>query len=727
MSKHYSDLDSIVLGNSQAKLSSADVFTHGVFLTGLKKRAMDDLMAAAEGAPPPSPYAVPVESILAHGELLVSALFGLKSAMDYYSTVVRPCTNRELGRPWAIDSMTRDLLRHLSNLGAVTLSPTQMPVPTQDPLTAVQFLLEKVGSAIRLAESLVGLAGSSPFRYTVESHLKELASTHDELTTQLPLAQNNAPTEVKVARAAFRVQKKLAAEVSPLPGDIVVPGLETEPPEAYFMREQQLQQAQLANENEFLRGQLQQAQQHAAVQQTAAEQATAQTQELGMQLQQTQAQVEQAQMDASANMELAVSAETNAAAQADAKMRVNMRLQQFRQAMADLVSQDPALEEGAGFAETAGPGAPQTSVQQQQAADQAAAEQAAGGGAMPEEVSQEAEQADRAATEAEVQGAQAEQAAAKVGGLIAAVRGKTADDEADRRERMISAAEMGVPGALAGMAAGLNLGHTSKSKAVRLGLPAAGALVGGALLGRQGYSMAKERQQLPNAKEPDAAPSALGALGGVAGGATGAFTGGMLGAVPGLMLRSEAGAAAGSLAGALGGGLYGARTGYRAGNSVAHLEREALMEAVHRAKDKTAGATERLLAADKLPSSALNAMSDAELQGLKPKGPSLLAAAKGKVRDTVRSVGRDAGAGFAEGMASNPRVAEDLGSSLARGGGAALDESLHNGKMMGYARKAGKGALVVGGLGLGALGVNAAANAYRGRKLDQAVKRQGGA
>ena len=104
-------------------------------------------------------------------------------------------------------------------------------------------------------------------------------------------------------------------------------------------------------------------------------------------------------------------AETRAAQHATQKMQLGMRVQQMRQSLAEIATQDPVTETGASANDLAAQGAPSTPDQMAQAEqEQAMAEQ---GGQPPPtgEQQEEAEQADRAAGEAEQQAAQADQAA----------------------------------------------------------------------------------------------------------------------------------------------------------------------------------------------------------------------------------------------------------------------------------------------------------------------------
>lgn len=636
MAAHNDPFDDFILELDRPKVSSSDVLEAGLFLTGLRKRAQDDLSTAIMAAPPPSPYAVPVDQIVMHVAQIVSLLFDINGSGTFYGVTVDFCDPVS----WEASSTARGLLKHVANLGAVNLPPVPGPLPVATKHEALSNIRAKAERLMLSLQNLRGLAGDSPFRFSVEEMLGRWSNILDGLISQERQASTEGGPEAKIARA------------------IKIASIMEDPAALYQMRETQLQAAQVANENEFLRQELAQTQQHAALQQTEAEQLGAQTQQLGMQLEQAQMETQGAKQEAMANMELASSAESNAAAQADAKMRLSMRVQQLRQTLADIVSSDPAAEEGAGFEEVAGAGAPQTSVQQQQAADaeaQAAAEAGAAPGAAPGKAGKEVEEADRAATHAAVQEAQAEQQV-----------GKTAEAEDPKNHRMGG----GVAGMLIGARAGGHLGDMAGRLMERGATPRVG-------------SVSRNR-----------------ALSG----------------------------AAGVLLGAGAGGASGVGFVRRAQESAVRAEK------AKAAKTKTAGATERLLAADALDNATLNAIPEKQLKNI--KGTGLAAKVRSAVGDSLEAGGQRVAKGFVNGVKANvkPDDVRVAGGLVAQGAGNALNKSAVEGEVAQHIARVGasvkkavtgasRGAKIVGAgtLGLGAAG--AGVLAYRGRAVERGLER----
>lgn len=203
---------------------------------------------------------------------------------------------------------------------------------------------------------------------------------------------------------------KRSADEMPMPA----PG---EPaPEAVIMAEQQGLLDQTAAENEALRDELAASQDMATQHAAAAEQAAVQAQQLQQQLAEAQQASEALQAQAAQQMQMVQAQQQEAQMQAqlqaqqaaqhaDAKMRLSIRIQQMRQQLAQMASQDPVSEEGE---------QPQGAVQtpQQQAADAAAQQQ----GMVAPEAAQ--------APEAQAPTAQAPQApqAPKTAALVKAAR-----------------------------------------------------------------------------------------------------------------------------------------------------------------------------------------------------------------------------------------------------------------------------------------------------------------
>jgi hypothetical protein len=175
-------------------------------------------------------------------------------------------------------------------------------------------------------------------------------------------------------------------------------------PEQVILAEQQGMVAQHAAENEALRNEVQVTQGMVAQHAAAAEQATMQAQALEQQLAESQAAAQQVQAQAAeaaaaAQQQVAAATEQtqmhaqSAAQQADAKMRLSIRIQQMRQQLASLASQDPVSEEG----EQPGQALTTPGQDQAAAAQQAATEQ---GMAAPEAPATSAPQAPGAAAPA---------------------------------------------------------------------------------------------------------------------------------------------------------------------------------------------------------------------------------------------------------------------------------------------------------------------------------------
>ena len=121
---------------------------------------------------------------------------------------------------------------------------------------------------------------------------------------------------------------------------------------------------------------------------------------------------DQANQMSQAHQQQAMDAETRAAQHATQKMQLGMRVQQMRQALAEIATQDPVTETASGASDLAAQGAPATpdQIQQQAAAEEQAAAGGEGGEAPPAEAQEEAEQAARAQEDAQQQTAQAENA-----------------------------------------------------------------------------------------------------------------------------------------------------------------------------------------------------------------------------------------------------------------------------------------------------------------------------
>lgn len=228
-----------------------------------------------------------------------------------------------------------------------------------------------------------------------------LLGTQNRLSSPPPAAFKAASQvgDLYLAARQHRLATKIADVVEALQAAPMAPQEPTA--EQVMLQEQQGLLQQTAHENLVLRDELEQhktlVEQHAA----EAEQASAMAQQTQEQLQQAEQAAQEQQMMAeeslmmaqeqaqSAQMEAQQQA-AEAAAQADGKMRLSIRLQQIRQQLADMASQDPVTEEG----EQADP--IMTANQQggmDPMADPAAAEAAAQQGAAPPEAAAQPQQA----------------------------------------------------------------------------------------------------------------------------------------------------------------------------------------------------------------------------------------------------------------------------------------------------------------------------------------------
>jgi hypothetical protein len=208
---------------------------------------------------------------------------------------------------------------------------------------------------------------------------------------------------------------------------VVVPAPNNDSPDAYVARERQLQLDQAVQELAHTKMQLNQTAMMAQQAQAEGQQAQQQLQETDQQIQEVQAQADEANQAAQASQQQAVEAEGRAAQHATQKMQLGMRVQQMRQALAEIATQDPVTETASNANDLAAQGAPATPDQIAQEQEQAAAaeEQAAAGGEAPPpaDAQKEVEQAQRAQEEADQQTGQAEQ---QMGGPAAAPAGPAA-------------------------------------------------------------------------------------------------------------------------------------------------------------------------------------------------------------------------------------------------------------------------------------------------------------
>lgn len=332
------------------------------------------------------------------------------------------------------------LMRRLSVMqpGGVLIPPPASPEPSTDPSAIVEVMIADEQRGIAYLTAIHGMLGDDPMKYTVESMLSEEQEHLDRLVQHREPAASPAPEavapeampDVPVEASAAEPPPEQAAEMAPKTAGLEdesseMASLANMPIEQYLVRDQALQIQQHQNELAHTKAQLQESQQQATAASMQMEQMQQTTSQLQMQADQAQQAAQAASQQAQMAAEQATASSENAAQQAEAKMRLSMRVQQMRQMLADIASSDPVAEEGLGFGSQAGPGAPQTSQQQQAQAQmeqqQMAAQQAqdpqAGG-----EANEQGAEAARAQGEAQKQTDQAAQAAQKPGGNTVTVK-----------------------------------------------------------------------------------------------------------------------------------------------------------------------------------------------------------------------------------------------------------------------------------------------------------------
>ena len=167
--------------------------------------------------------------------------------------------------------------------------------------------------------------------------------------------------------------------------------------EEYLGAEQQAQQAMEANELEHTKSIAENA---VAENQQLAERAMMAEQQLAGLQQQNAMSQQQAQMA----MQQAADSEANAAEQANAKLRMKMKIDQMRQSLADIAAVNPQMDEVGPEPGMPQPGAPASPLQQQLQAEQQGAAPP-----MTAASAQEQQQAQQAQDEAAQQTAQAQQ------------------------------------------------------------------------------------------------------------------------------------------------------------------------------------------------------------------------------------------------------------------------------------------------------------------------------
>lgn len=343
--------------------------------------------------------------------------------------------------PWSVGSAIRALLEKTVSLGG----DPQLPEIEQPPTGIVdeagqkdhmQTLSERMRVMLLDVLSTEELGG---LRVSLERVLEEQDRMFHSQRAKENLVTAGAISDKTAAEGAAEplMQQNTVQEYPDLSADQIaaeqaVGDAEQARAEADFLRNrlQQSEQARQVTEAQASEA-IQTTEAHAAQQQDLMaqqlEQAQVQAQDAGMQLEQAQGEAAEAGLKAQENLEQAVLAEENAAAQAEGKMRAQIVVQQMRQSLADMASSDPLITEGLATGQEAGPGGagPIMTAHQQAAAtvqdpeeamaqEQAAAEDAVVEGS-PDVVEEKAE-ADRAQMNAnkqkqQVQISKAEEAA----------------------------------------------------------------------------------------------------------------------------------------------------------------------------------------------------------------------------------------------------------------------------------------------------------------------------
>lgn len=396
--------------------------------------AGDNIPAEELAAAPPNPEeeAATADNSAALSRVmtgLISHELRLQLAYLFYAETMRGIGRGELAELFHrhASSEVKDasyLMRRLSIMvpGGAIIPPPPSPEPKTDPADILATLHELELSAITYLKSLHALVGDDPMSYTLEAMMSEEQGHADALeqhfavesqpaATAIPESTQDAPPEEPAAAAVEATAppgSKVAEEVAER--DAMAQAM-NEPVEAFLLRTQAQQIQQKDQELAAARQELSGAQEQAMTASMQAEQGQATVQQLQGELESHQMAAQEAQATATQATEQAAMAEENAAQQAVAKMNLSIRVQQMRQSLADMASSDPVAEEGLGFGTQAGPGTPQTAMQQQAAQQQAMAMDPTGGtGAAPtEEAAQQQEEAATAQQHAQQQTAQAQE------------------------------------------------------------------------------------------------------------------------------------------------------------------------------------------------------------------------------------------------------------------------------------------------------------------------------
>lgn len=402
-----------------------------LFLAGLRK-----LAAEGDQGPgiPATEYAAPPEDVVQTLLLLAAQILGAHTAYAVYGAALRGASRDALADAFdeIAEADLEDAKYCLTKANLIADgAPIQMPpVPTPPPLTdetaMVQHILAGSNRVIALLKTLRVQVGENPMKYTVEQMISDEQGHHDKLVQHIPAGAPRSPeaasSEEKVASVLFRIKKAYSAE-------------------QVEQRELEGANAQAQAEANFLRQQMDLRDQELGAARQQIEALNTSSQAAQQQLQAVQQQADMTQQQLQAAQQQAEMASSQAASEADKKMRLAMRIQQFRQNLADIVSQDPVAEEGAG-PDAGMPGAPATAGQQAQDAQQQAMAVAPGAAPnSPKETAKQEDEAARAQQKADEQTQQAQAAEAKTAAMkLAGIRQWLGRAAAETTEKAVEGA-----------------------------------------------------------------------------------------------------------------------------------------------------------------------------------------------------------------------------------------------------------------------------------------------
>jgi hypothetical protein len=326
---------------------AADVTTDPVAaepVASPEEQAMAEMAPGAADVPVEEAGASPEELSL-HLAELVSHEFKMHQWYIYYAEMIRGADRSGLVElfeelaPLELED-GRYFAKRLSVLGPGTVIPvTPNPEPLQDAMQIAAKMLQEEQRAVMLLQNFHTLCGEDPMRFQVEQMMADEQVHADRLQQFMAVAQAAAPKKSK--------SEKIAAAVQQMKQELVVQPQEQEQAQQLAVEELKAQNAQLTAERADLSQRLQGVSQMAQQHMQQAQDAAVMQQQLGDESAQAQEQAMMAQQQAqSATQEAADHAQV-AAMEADAKMRLGIRIQQMRQRLSELVTEDPVAEEGA--------------------------------------------------------------------------------------------------------------------------------------------------------------------------------------------------------------------------------------------------------------------------------------------------------------------------------------------------------------------------------------------